>query len=169
MLRAPAIYFVAKQELFSNRFVGWLLNCMGAFPVKRGESDEESTATALALLARGEAVVTFPEGTRQRSGPLAPPKRGVGRLALESGAAVVPIAVSGTERARRGLLFRPVRVDIRCGRPLTYPRVQMPSRHLANEVTARIWPCVELQWAWLGGPMPAGPDPKVLEPQRRAA
>ena len=50
-----------------------------------------------------------------------------------------------------------MRVDIRCGRPLTYPLVESPSTHLANEVTARIWPCVELQWAWLGGPMPAEP------------
>jgi hypothetical protein len=61
--------------------------------------------------------------------------------------------VKGTERARRGWIIRPVRVDLRLGRPLTYPRVEAPSPHLANEVTARIWPCVELQWAWLGGPM----------------
>jgi 1-acyl-sn-glycerol-3-phosphate acyltransferase len=152
-LRRP-IYFVAKKELFDKRLVGWFLNCLGAFPVRRGESDEESTATALALLERGEAVVIFPEGTRHRSGPLHGPKRGVGRLALESGAPVVPIAITGTERARRGWRIRPVRVDIRCGRPLTFPLVEAPSKRLANEVAARIWPCVELQWAWLGGPMP---------------
>jgi glycerol-3-phosphate dehydrogenase (NAD(P)+) len=152
-LRRP-IYFVAKQELFKNRLIGWFLNCLGAFPVRRGESDEESMATARALLERGEAVVIFPEGTRRRSGPLREPKRGVGRLALESGAPVIPVAITGTERARRGLVIRPVRVDIRCGRPLSYPRLDRPSQHLASEVTARIWPCVELQWAWLGGPMP---------------
>jgi 1-acyl-sn-glycerol-3-phosphate acyltransferase len=153
-LRRP-IYFMAKKELFDNRLIGWFLNCLGAFPVRRGDSDEDSVATALALLERGEAVVVFPEGTRHRSGPLHAPKRGVGRLALESGAPVVPIAITGTERARRGWIFRPVRVDIRCGQALTYPRVENPSKHLANEVTARIWPCVQLQWAWLGGPMPA--------------
>ena len=68
-VRRP-IYFVAKQELFDRRLAGWILNCLGAFPIKRGESDEESMATALALLERGEAVVIFPEGTRHRSGPL---------------------------------------------------------------------------------------------------
>jgi 1-acyl-sn-glycerol-3-phosphate acyltransferase len=98
-------------------------------------------------------VMIFPEGTRHRSGPLHEPKRGVGRLALQTGAPIVPIAVKGTERVRRGWIIRPVRVDLRFGRPLTYPRVEDPSPHLANEVTARIWPCVELQWAWLGGPM----------------
>ncbi len=167
-LRRP-IYFVAKCELFENRFLGWLLNCLGAFPIRRGESDEEAMTTALALLDGGEAVVIFPEGTRHRSGPLHPPRRGVGRLALQSGAPVVPIAVKGSERARRGYLIRPVRVDIRCGRPLTYPRLVSPSPHLAGEVTARIWPCVELQWAWLGGPMPAAPEAAGAELERQAA
>ncbi|HEX2233680.1 MAG TPA: 1-acylglycerol-3-phosphate O-acyltransferase [Thermoleophilaceae bacterium] len=145
------IYFMAKQELFRNRLQGWLLNCLGAFPVRRGESDEESMETARQLLAAGKPVVIFPEGTRQRTGSLGNPKRGVGRLALETGAPVVPIAVKGSERARRGWLIRPVKVSIRCGAPLTFPRVEQPSPALAAEVTARIWPCVQLQWEWLGG------------------
>jgi len=166
-LRRPT-YFVAKQELFGNRFVGWFLNCMGAFPVRRGDSDEQSTATALALLERGAAVVIFPEGTRCRSGPLNTPRRGVGRLALATGAPVVPIAVMGTERARRGWRIRPVRVDVRCGPALTYPRVEKASRRLASEVTARIWPCVELQWAWLGGAL-GPPTPPAAEAHERQA
>ena len=151
-VRRP-IYFMAKREIFHRRFVGWFLNCLGAFPVRRGESDEEAVATARTLLERGEAVVIFPEGTRHRTGPLKDPKRGVGRLALETGAPVVPIAMVGTDRARRGWRIRPVRVTVRCGRAVAYPRVEEPSVHLAEEVTARIWPCIDLQWAWLGGPM----------------
>jgi glycerol-3-phosphate dehydrogenase (NAD(P)+) len=145
------IYFVAKQELFKNPLIGWFLNCLGAFPVKRGASDEESVATSLALLERGQAVVIFPEGTRIRTGSLAEPRRGVGRLALQSGRPVVPIAVTNSERARRGWRIRPVKVHIRCGPPLTFPRVDDPSPFLAGEVTERIWPCVGLQWEWLGG------------------
>jgi glycerol-3-phosphate dehydrogenase (NAD(P)+) len=153
------VYFVAKKELFDRRLTGWFLNCLGAFPIKRGESDEESVETAKQILARGDALVIFPEGTRIREGSLGRPKRGVGRLALETGAPVVPVTVHGTEHARRGWRLRPVKVKVRLGSPLTFPRVENASRQLATEVTARIWPCVELQWEWLGG----------LPPLRKAA
>src|SRR3954462_1478882 len=153
------VYFVAKKELFDNRLYGWFLNCLGAFPIRRGESDAESVETAKQILARGDALVIFPEGTRIREGSLGQAKRGVGRLALESGAPVVPVAVHGTERARRGWRLRPVKVKVRMGRALTFPRVESASKQLASEVTARIWPCVELQWEWLGG----------LPPLRKAA
>src|SRR5215211_1573136 len=149
-IRRP-IYFVAKRELFRNPLVGWFLNCMGAFPVRRGQSDEESVKTARQLLADGQAVVVFPEGTRIVNGSLGRPKRGVGRLALQSGAPVVPVAVTGSEHARDGWRIKPVRVHVRCGAPLTFPQVANPSPFLAGEVTERIWPCVELQWEWLGG------------------
>ena len=145
------VYFVAKRELFEGRLVGWLLNALGAFPIRRGESDEEAMQTARMVLERGEPVVIFPEGTRVRAGALGQPRRGVGRLALQTAAPVVPVAVIGSERARSGWKVRPVRVRIRCGRPLTFPRAESPSPKLAAEVAARIWPCVELQWEWLGG------------------
>jgi glycerol-3-phosphate dehydrogenase (NAD(P)+) len=164
-LRRP-VYFVAKKELFERRWQAWILNRLGAFPVRRGEGDEESMATARAVLERGGALVIFPEGTRHRSGPLARPKRGVGRLALETGAPVVPIAVLGSERARRGWRIRPVWVRVRCGRPLHFPRVEHASRRLAEEVTARVWPCVELQWNWLGGEQA---QPAELLHERKAA
>ena len=106
-LRRPS-YFVAKKELFDKPWQGWILNALGAFPIKRGQSDEDSMATALALLERGEAVLIFPEGTRHRTGPLREPRRGVGRMALESGAPVVPVAVNGTG-ARPPRLAHPAR------------------------------------------------------------
>ena len=149
-IRRP-VYFVAKRELFKNPLVGWFLNCMGAFPVRRGQSDEESVKTAQQLLARGDAVVVFPEGTRIVNGSLGRPRRGVGRLALQTGAPVVPVAVTGSERARDGWRIKPVKVHVRCGAPLAFPRVASPSPFLAGEVTERIWPCVQLQWEWLGG------------------
>src|SRR3954449_1977084 len=151
MTRRP-IYFVAKKELFLvHPLVSWLLSALGAFPIDRGASDQESMATARAILERGEAVLMFPEGTRIRPGALGRPKRGVGRLALETGAPVVPVAVIGTETVRRGWRIRPHKVRIRAGRALTFPTVARPSPALAGAVTARIWPCVELLWEWFGG------------------
>jgi glycerol-3-phosphate dehydrogenase (NAD(P)+) len=151
MTRRP-IYFVAKKELFAfHPVVSWLLNALGAFPIDRGASDQEAMGTARAILERGEAVLMFPEGTRIRPGSLGRPKRGVGRLALETGAPVVPVAVIGTEAVRRGIRIRPHKVRIRAGGVLTFPRVERPSPALAGAVTDRIWPCVELQWEWLGG------------------
>jgi len=157
MLTRRPVYYVAKRELFENPVQAWLLNRLGAFPVERGESDERSMSTARAILARGDCLVIFPEGTRIRGGPLGSPKRGVGRLALETGAPVVPVAVIGTDRVRHGALIKPGRVRVRCGAPLSFPRVDEPSPALATAVTQRVWPSVERQWESLGGEVPGGP------------
>ena len=159
MTRRP-VYYVAKTELFTyNRVLSWLLNALGAFPVARGTGDQDTIETAKIILGRGEIVLMFPEGTRTRPGALGKPKRGVGRLALETGAPVVPIAIIGTEDIRRGWRIRPRNVRLRAGRQLHFPRMDSASPALAGAVTDRIWPMVMLQWEWLGG----------LPPIRRAA
>ncbi len=150
MARRP-MYYVAKEELFRGRIRSWVLNSLGAFPVDRGAADSDMIETAKAILGRGDIVLIFPEGTRIRPGALGKPKRGVGRLALEMGVPVVPVAVIGTESIRRGWRIRPHRVRMRAGRALHFPQVENASPALATAVTDRIWPCVMLQWEWLGG------------------
>src|SRR3954452_3833347 len=158
MTRRP-VYYVAKEELFKHRLFAWFISSLGAFPVRRGAADAEMVETAKAVLARDGVLLIFPEGTRIRPGALGTPHRGVGRLVLESGAAVVPIALIGTEAIRRGWRIRPHKVRIRAGSPLRFPKIEKATGPLAARVTDRIWPNVMLQWEWLGG----------LPPLRRAA
>src|ERR671916_181765 len=153
------LQFVAKVELFEKRWQGFLLSRLGAFPIRRGQSDETAMKTARQIVERGGTVIIFPEGTRIRTGSLGRPRRGVGRLALETGAPVLPIAVHGSEEVRRGWRIRPRKVKLRAGKPITFPRTERPSPALAATVTERIWPNIELQWEWLGG----------LPPLRKAA
>lgn len=151
--------YVAKVELFEKRWQGFLLCRIGAFPIRRGESDEEAIRTAELVIERGGTICIFPEGTRIRRGSLGRPKRGVGRLAMRTGAPVLPVAVTGTEHVRRGWIIRPRKVRIRVGVPMEFPFAEDPSPAQATAVVSRVWPNVELQWEDIGG----------LPPMRRAA
>lgn len=113
------VRFMAKSQLFRGRPVEWFLSHMGAFPIRRGHHDEQSLETALILLRRGEAIVVYPEGGRSRSGEIGTRARaGIGRLALETGTPVVPIAILGSERARNWRRLEFPAVTVRYGEPL---------------------------------------------------
>jgi 1-acyl-sn-glycerol-3-phosphate acyltransferase len=108
--------FMAKSELFWFPFSA-IARGGGAFPVRRGERDEEAIATAVSLCRAGHAVVMFPEGTRRTKGMRkkheARWRTGAARIALEAGVPIVPAAVAGTDRLAR---LAPLRV--RYGTPL---------------------------------------------------
>ena len=116
LTRRP-VYYVAKRELFERRWQAWLLSALGAFPIDRGAGDADAMATARAILRRGDCVVIFPEGTRVRRGPLGAPRRGIGRLALETGARVVPVA----RDRHRGRAPRLARAPAQGAHPLRRP------------------------------------------------
>ena len=88
--RAAARLLHGQARAVREALAGLGANALGAFPVDRGAGDEDAMDTARAILARGDCVVVFPEGTRMRSGGLGEPRRGVGRLALETRRAGVP-------------------------------------------------------------------------------
>ena len=78
------LHYVAKVELFERRWQGWLLNRLGAYPVRRGQSDDETLITSRRVLERGGAICIFHECTRISTCSMGRPKRGFGRLALET-------------------------------------------------------------------------------------
>ena len=156
--RRPMQY-VAKVELFESRWRGWILSRVGAFPIRRGQSDETAMETARLVLDRGGTVCIFPEGTRIRSGSLGPPSAASAAWPWRRARRSSRWPCTGASRCGAAGGFGPARCGCASAGRSTFPRTEHPSPGLAATVTARIWPNVELQWEWLGG----------LPPLRKAA
>jgi 1-acyl-sn-glycerol-3-phosphate acyltransferase len=136
------IRFMGKSQLFGPPVLTAILKHGGVFPVRRGHRDEEAMKTAFTLLDQGEMVLVYAEGGRSRSGELGRPKRGIGRIALESGAPVVPVAIYGSAGVRKWKRLRFPQVTIEFGEPLTFPLEKdvSPERQLevATEIFGRV-------------------------------
>ncbi len=114
------VQFMGKSQLF-NGIQGQVFNHGGVFPVRRGHHDEEAFISAFEILARGGAVVMYCEGGRSRTGKLADrAKPGIGRLALESGAPVVPVAILGSHQVRNWKKLHFPRVTVQYGEPFRF-------------------------------------------------
>ena len=137
------IQFMAKSQLFGPHPMSWIYNHGGVFPVRRGYADEEAFATAFTILRRGGAIGMYVEGGRSRSGKVGEEaRRGIGRLALESGAAVVPVAILGSHQVRNWKRLRFPKVVVRYGKPIRFEPVTSPTREqqqaAADEILQRI-------------------------------
>ena len=133
---------VAKSKLFKPP-MQWIYSHGGVFPVRRGYQDEEAFITAEGILERGGAIVMYCEGGRSRTGEIsALPRRGIGRLALESGAPVVPVAIHGSSHVRNWRRGQFPRVTVRFGDAVRWDRTPEPTRDqqqsVANEIFERI-------------------------------
>jgi 1-acyl-sn-glycerol-3-phosphate acyltransferase len=128
------VHFMAKSQLF-QRPMQFIYTHGGVFPVRRGHQDEEAFKTAHAVLARGDIVVMYAEAGRSRSGELNKPRHGLGRLALESGAPVVPTAIAGTERVRNWRRLQFPKVTVQFGEPLRFEQVDEPTRDQSQAVS----------------------------------
>ena len=137
------VHFVAKSQLF-KRPMQFIYTHGGVFPVRRGHRDEEMFKTAHSLLSRGKLIVMYAEGGRSRSGELGEAKPGIGRLALESGAVVVPTAIAGSEAARNWKRLRFPKVTVVYGDPIRFGEViDSPSRDQAQAAADVIFERVE--------------------------
>jgi 1-acyl-sn-glycerol-3-phosphate acyltransferase len=119
------VHYLAKEELFSNPVLGWLIRSVNAIPIRRGMVDLSGMARAVETLRSGEAMMLFPEGTRMRDGELHPARPGVGMMAVNADVPIVPCYISGSDR---------------------------PGRWLSRQVRVRIWFGPAWKWQDLAGP-----------------
>jgi 1-acyl-sn-glycerol-3-phosphate acyltransferase len=132
------VRFMAKSQLFKGP-MQFIYTHGGVFPVRRGARDEETFITAKAILARGGAITMYCEGGRSRSGRVGTEaKRGIGRLALESGAPVVPIAIHGSSRIRNWKRLQFPKVTIQYGEAIRWERIEDPTREQQQAVADQI-------------------------------
>ncbi|MBV9607148.1 MAG: 1-acyl-sn-glycerol-3-phosphate acyltransferase [Solirubrobacterales bacterium] len=129
------VQFMGKSQLFKG-IGAWVFSHGGVFPVRRGHQDEEAFVTAFRILARGGAVVMYCEGGRSRTGQLADDARpGIGRLAVESGVPVVPVAVLGSYQVRNWKRLQFPKVTVQFGKPFRFETVANSSREQQQEAS----------------------------------
>ncbi|USX48281.1 1-acyl-sn-glycerol-3-phosphate acyltransferase [Lentzea sp. HUAS12] len=125
------VSFLAKAEYFTGTGLKgslsrWFFSSLGHVPVHRGKGRDARAAldTAAEILARGDAFAIYPEGTRSLDGMLHRGRTGVARMALESGAPVIPVGIIGTDKVQPvGSRFpKIVPVTVRFGEPLDFSR-----------------------------------------------
>ncbi len=132
------VRFMAKSQMFKNP-MALIYKFGGVFPVRRGHRDELSIETAESILENGGAVAMYCEGGRSRSGKMAEAaKPGIGRVVLETGSPVVPIAIHGSEHARnwKRLSFPPI--VVKYGQVLRFDQIDKPTREQQQQVADQI-------------------------------
>jgi 1-acyl-sn-glycerol-3-phosphate acyltransferase len=132
------IRFMAKSQLFSNPVIEFIFFHGGVFPIRRGYQDEEAFKTVFTILDRGGCMLMYPEGGRSRTGGIREPRPGVGRIALESGVPVIPVAIHGSVAVRKWRKLRFPKVTVQFGEPLVFDSVSSPPREQQLEVATQI-------------------------------
>lgn len=135
------LFFMAKDELWRNRWFGRLLEVLGVFPVHREAADREALRYAEAVLRQGQALVMFPEGTRKQGAQVAELLEGAAFLAARTGASVVPVGIGNSDRAmpKGSLVPKPLRIRVVAGPAMAPParseggRVSRSRVHAATE------------------------------------
>lgn len=145
-LRRP-LRFMAKSQLFKHPVIEFIFFHGGVFPVRRGDRDEEAFITARTILGQGGMVLMYLEGGRSRSSDLGEAKPGVGRLALETGVPVIPVAIHGSAGVRGWKRLRFPKVTIQYGEPLRFPVEQGASRERHQEVADEVFAKVREMYA----------------------
>jgi 1-acyl-sn-glycerol-3-phosphate acyltransferase len=162
------VRFMAKSQLFVPP-MQWIYTHGGVFPVRRGVQDEDAFITGHSILERGGVIAMYCEGGRSRTGQLSEqPKRGIGRLALESGAPVVPVAIHGSSRVRNWKRLQFPKVTILYGDAIRWERVKDPTREQQQAVADQIFTEIKALYAQLEAEGRKGVIKRVRELRREA-
>ncbi len=100
------IYFMAKQELFENKLLGWFFKKMGAFAVKRGKGDKSALINSENIIKSGNILGIFIEGTRSKTGEFLRPKSGAALIAAKTHSNILPVCITGSGENNKVKLFR---------------------------------------------------------------
>jgi 1-acyl-sn-glycerol-3-phosphate acyltransferase len=142
------VRFMAKSQLFKGP-MQFIYTHGGVFPVRRGARDEEWFVTARSILRRRGAVTMYCEGGRSRTGNVSEQaKRGIGRLALETGAPVVPIAIHGSSRIRNWKRLQFPKITVQYGDAMRWERIDEPTREQQQAVADQI--LIEIRGLYAG-------------------
>ncbi len=160
------VRFMAKSQLFQPP-LQFIYTHGGVFPVRRGHRDDEAFITARSILDRGGCIAMYCEGGRSRSEALGRPKPGIGRLALESGAAIVPVAIHGSSKVRNWRKGQFPKVTVQYGDPIRYEQVETPTRDQQQAVAEDIFEDIKVLYSGLETLGRKGMLARVRE-QRRA-
>lgn len=136
--------FMAKKELFGSPFSSYFVRGFGAFAVQRERLDREALRQAHQVLAKGLALVMFPEGSRSKNAQLQPAFPGSALIALRNGVPVLPVGITGTEKIKGiAWLVRCPKVVVNIGHTFSLPRVhgklaKAELAELTNSIMAHI-------------------------------
>jgi 1-acyl-sn-glycerol-3-phosphate acyltransferase len=143
------VRFMAKSNMFTPP-LQFIYTHGGVFPIRRGARDEEAFITAHSILEREGCIAMYCEGGRSRTGQLAEKaKPGIGRLALESGAPIVPVAIYGSSRVRNWKRLQFPKITVQYGDPIRYEQVAEPTRNQQQAVADEIFDEIKRLYAGL--------------------
>ena len=160
------VRFMAKSQMF-KRPLQFVYTHGGVFPVRRGARDERAMEVARTILDRGGVLTMYCEGGRSRTGELAErAKPGIGKLALETGAPIVPVAIHGSSKVRNWRKLQFPKVVVQYGDPIRFEQVAEPARDQAQVAADEVFDEIKRLYAGLDALGRRGVMERVREERR---